>query len=117
MKLLTNEQQESYKTAKICYIYQEKIGNKYAKDTKCCNQCHYTGEYIGVGHGIYNLKCNIPKEIPVVFHNGSNYDHHFIKKKLAEEFKGQFSCLLENTEKYITFSIEKEVKIIDKNWE
>ena len=115
MKLLTNEQQESYKTAKICYIYQEKIGDKYAKDTKCCNKCHYTGEYIGVGHGIYNLKCNIPKEIPVVFHNGSNYDHHFIKKKLAEEFKGQFSCLLENTEKYITCSIEKEVKIIDKN--
>ena len=26
-------------------------------------------------------------------------------KKLAEEFKGEFECLGENTEKYITFSV------------
>ena len=26
-------------------------------------------------------------------------------KELAEEFKGQFECLGENTEKYITFSV------------
>ena len=30
------------------------------------------------------------------------YDYHFIIKKLAEEFKGNFDCLGENTEKYIT---------------
>ena len=39
------------------------------------------------------------------FHNGSKYDYHFIIKELAEEFKGQFECLGENTEKYITFSV------------
>ena len=50
------------------------------------------------------------KEIPVVFHNGSTYDYHFIIKQLAREFKGNFECLGENTEKYITFSapIKKE---------
>ena len=40
-----------------------------------------------------------------MFHNGSTYDYHFIIKQLAEDFKGQFECLGENTEKYITFSI------------
>ena len=37
-------------------------------------------------------------------------------KKLTEEFEGQFTCLGENTEKYITFSnpIEKEVTRINK---
>ena len=51
--------------------------------------------------------CN---KIPVVFHNGSNYDY-FIFKELAKEFEGQFKCLGENTGKYKTFSIpiEKEV--------
>ena len=55
----------------------------------------------------------------MVFHNGSNYDYHFIKKELAEEFKKQFTCLGENTEKYITFivPIEKKVKRIDKKRE
>ena len=30
---------------------------------------------------------------------------HFIIKELAEEFKGEFECLGENTEKYISFSV------------
>ena len=52
-----------------------------------------------------NLRYKTPKEIPVVFHNGSTYDNHFIIKRLAKEFDGQFECLGENTEKYITFSV------------
>ena len=39
------------------------------------------------------------------FHNGSTYDYHFVIKELAEEFKSEFECLGENTEKYITFSV------------
>ena len=40
----------------------------------------------------------------VVFHNGSIYDYHFIINQLAKEFKGQFECVGENIEEYITFS-------------
>ena len=36
MKLLTKEQQESYENEKICYIYEEKLENKYVKDKKYC---------------------------------------------------------------------------------
>ena len=62
-------------------------------------------------HSTCNLCYKVPKNIPVVFHNGSTYDYHFINKQLAKEFKGQFECLGENTEQYISFSvpIEKEV--------
>ena len=61
----------------------------------------------------------MPKKLPIVFHNGSNCDYHFITKELAEEFKKQYTCLGENTEKWITFTvpIEKEVTIIDRNGE
>ena len=48
---------------------------------------------------------NTPREIPVIFHNGSSYDYHFIIKGLAEEFDGDFECLGENKEKHITFSV------------
>ena len=46
-----------------------------------------------------------------MFHNGSPYDYHFIIKELVDEFEGEFKCLGENTEKYITFSapIKKEI--------
>ena len=52
-----------------------------------------------------------------MFHNGSRYDYHFIIEELAEEFEGEFECLGENTEKYITFSvpIKKETTKKDKN--
>ena len=59
----------------------------------------------------------MPKEIPVVFHNGSTYDYHFIIKELVKEFEGNFDCLGENTEKYITFSVPLEKKIENKNLE
>ena len=46
-----------------------------------------------------------PREIPVVFHNGSSYDYHCIIKGLAGKCEGDFECLGENKEKYITFSV------------
>ena len=101
MKLLTKEQ-ESYENAKICYICKEKIENKYLKDKtyhKARDNCHDTGEYKGTEHSICNLKYSVPKKIPIVFHNGSNCDYHFIIKELEEFFK-KLTCLGENTEKY-----------------
>ena len=34
IKLLTNMQHESYENIKICYIFKEKLENKYLKDKK-----------------------------------------------------------------------------------
>ena len=66
---------------------------------KVINHCHYTGKYREAAHDVCNLRYKTPKEIPVVFHNGSTYDYHFIIKEVAKEFNGQFECLRENTEK------------------
>ena len=78
---------------------------------------HFTGKYRGVAHVICNLKEIIPRKCPVVVHNGSNYDYHFIIKELVKKFEGEFNCPGENTKKCKTFSvpITKEVKSIDKN--
>ena len=70
---------------------------------------------IDVLHVAY-LKYSVPKRILIVFHNGSNYDYHFIINELKEELEGKIICLGENTEKYINLSvpIEKKVIRIDK---
>ena len=81
------------------------------------DHCHYTGKYRGAAHSICNLRYKIPKEIPAVFHNGSTYDYHFIIKELVKEFEGNFECLGENTEKYITFSVLIKKKIENKDLE
>ena len=78
---------------------------------------HFTGKYRPAVHSICNLNFHVPSEISVLFQNSSNYDYHFIIKELANNFEGQFECLVENTEKYKFFSIpiEKEVTNFDKD--
>ena len=117
---LTKEELKSHQDAKVCYIWGKRILKKSAKDKnyrKVRDHCHCTSKYRGAAHNICNLKFNVPNEIPVVFHNVSNHDYHFIIKELANEFEGQFECLGENAEKYKTFSvpIEKEVTKINKD--
>ena len=70
-----------------CVIYVKKIENKCLKDKKYCkvrDYCHDRGEYRGAVHSICNWKYSMPKDIYIVFHNGSNYDYHFIITELVE---------------------------------
>ena len=108
--ILTNEEKESYENQKNCYIcgkefYTDKNNKKeFKQKQKVRDHDHYTGKYRWAAHSICNLRYKIPREIPVIFHNGSIYDYHFIIENLANEVKDNFDCLGENTEKYITFS-------------
>ena len=109
---LTSEERKLHHKQKVCYICKNEFStdddNGIASNKeyhKIRDYCHYTGKYRGAAPDICNIRCKTPKEIPVVFHSGSTYNYHFIIKELAKEFKGQFECLGENTEKYITFSV------------
>ena len=61
------------------------------------------------------MNYKITKNIPIVFHNLSSYDGHVIIKELANEFDGEFECLGENTEKYISFSAKINKKITKRD--
>ena len=83
----------------MCYICKKRFTND---NKKVRDHCHFTGRYKGAAHNNCNMNYKISKNILVVFHNGSTYYYHFIIKELAKEFEGQFECLGENTEKYIS---------------
>ena len=114
---LTKGEKINYNDQQICYICKEEFYKSDKKHHKVRDHCHYTGKYRGAAHNICNLRYKVPKEIPIVFHNGSTYDNHFIIKELVKEFDGNFDCLGENTEKYITFSVSLKKKIENKNLE
>ena len=69
-------------------------------------------KFRGAAHSICSLRYKTPKEIPIIFHNSSTYDYHFIIKQLAKEFEGKFELLEENIEKYITFSVPTKKNLI-----
>ena len=83
---LANEENESHEDQKFCYICKKRFtsGNKKVRD-----HCHFTEKYRGAAHNKCNINYKISKNIPVVFHNGSTYDNHFLIKELAKGFEGQ----------------------------
>ena len=120
MLLLTKKNVKSDQDAKLFYICGKRILWKLSKSINCWkvrDHCYYTGKYRNAAHSISDLKFNVLNEIPVVFHNCSNYHYHFTIKELANKFEGKFEWPGENTEKYKIFSvpIEKEIAGIDKD--
>ena len=101
MVLLIKEELKPYQDAKVCSICGKRI-LRFTNDKnyqRVRDHCNYTDKYRDAAASIYDLKFSVPNQIPVVFHNGSNYDYHFIIKELANKFKGQFECIGENVQK------------------
>ena len=91
---LTKKEEENYNNQKVCYICKKEFDKSDKKHHKVRE-----------------------KKIPIVFHNGSTHDYHFIIKELVKEFEDNFECLGENTEKYMTFSVPIKKKIENKDIE
>ena len=107
MMPLTDEEIKFYENQKQCHICEKgffKNKKDKFKHIKVRDHCHYSGRFRGAAHSICNLRYNVPKKIPVIIHNRSTYDDHFIINQLPEEFEGQFKCLEENIKKYNFFS-------------
>ena len=108
---LTDNENKYYEDQRKCHIcnkkfcYDKNEKSKFRLYKKVRDHCHFTGKFRGAAHSICNLNYKVPQEIPVKIRNGSTYDYHFLIKELAEEFKGEFECLGEKTEKYISFSV------------
>ena len=116
MDPLPEDEKESYENQKLCHICEKEFytDNNNKEIRKVRDHCHYTGKYRGGAHSKCNLNYKVVKEIPVFFHNGSVYDYHFIIKYLARKFEGNFKCLGENTENYISFTVPFKKVINDK---
>ena len=75
-KMLTLTKEE-LKSPKVFYICAKGFIKKIVNDKnyrKVRNHYHYTVKYGDVTHSLCNLKSNVPNEILIRFHNGSNYD-------------------------------------------
>nr|XP_015839705.1 PREDICTED: uncharacterized protein LOC107398798 [Tribolium castaneum] len=101
MEKLSYDQERSYKESNICHICNKTIESD---QIKVRDHNHLTGKFRGPAHQRCNLNYQDSYTIPVVFHNLSGYDAHFIIKELSTAFAGNIKLLSINKEKYISFS-------------
>ena len=123
---MTREDWRAYNTATICHVCEKLLEGDSVRD-----HCHITGRFRGAAHNACNLKLRLnPKTtaIPVVFHNLCGYDSHLLieavskirpeeedeelEKYLQEESNYKLTCIPNNTEKYISFSLG-QLRFID----
>ncbi|XP_053597497.1 uncharacterized protein LOC103578820 [Microplitis demolitor] len=102
MHPLSTAEENYHKTSKNCHI----CGKPFVavNEIRCYDHCHFTGKYRGPTHNSCNLNYKQSHTIPVIFHNLSGYDSHFIIKSLVSVFNGAITILPVNKEKYISFT-------------
>ena len=84
MILLTDEENKFYEERKVCNICKKGFStDNDRKHHKVRDHCHYTGKFRGAAQSICNLRYKTPKEIPIIFHNGSTYDYRSMNNKLS----------------------------------
>jgi len=98
---LSREQWEAHHNATHCHICEKPFTSD---DTRIRDHCHLTGRYRGPAHANCNLNYKNSFYIPIVFHNLSGYDSHFIIKEIATTFEGKIDVLPITKEKYISFT-------------
>ena len=96
---MTREDWLAFRTAETCHVCGKPLEGDSVRD-----HCHITGEYRGAAHNASNLKLRLNPSIPVVFHNLRGYDSHLLMQAISK-VEGRVSCIPNNTEKYISFSL------------
>ncbi|KAJ4437396.1 hypothetical protein ANN_17540 [Periplaneta americana] len=97
---LTSEENVAYSNANICHICKK--GNFTVDNYKVRDHDHLTGKFRGAAHNECNLRYQHQHFIPIVLHNLSSYDGHFIVRELGYD-DNPIQVLPNTQEKYISF--------------
>ena len=98
---LTKKEKEEFDNTNNCYMCNEEL----TKENKVIEHNHYDKKYRGAACQSCNTKeGKASKIIPVIFHNGSGFDFHFLIEELMkhEDKYNKVTVLAKNAEEYIS---------------
>ncbi|CAB4039210.1 Gastrula zinc finger, partial [Paramuricea clavata] len=98
---IERDEEQAFQDAVNCHICGYELGADRVRD-----HCHLTGKFRGAAHNDCNLNYSFTGRIPVILHNLRGYDSHLIMQGLGKLKDKKINCIPNNTEKYISFSID-----------
>ena len=113
--ILNGHEEDEFQKANECYI----CGEEFKEREKVREHNHLSGKYRGASCQSCNTKeGKATKLIPVFFHNGSNYDFHFLIEELMkyEDTYNKVKLLSKSSENYISIdygSNYKKLRFLD----
>ena len=99
---IENEEEQMFQNSINCHICCFEFGADRVLD-----HCHLTGNYRGAARNECNLNYSFTGRIPVILHNLRGYDSQMIMQVLGKLKNKDINCIPNNTERYISFSIDK----------
>ena len=107
--IITTQDEEIYNNWQVFWICNEELNTDKVRD-----HCQITGKFRGHTHKQCNLKLNIPKKLPIIFHSLEGYDGHVTFKEV-NNFDMTIDVILKTIEKYMSIIANRNITFIDSN--
>ena len=96
---MIEEEEHLFQESNSCWICDKLTDHEYEKVR---DHCHVTRKFRGAAHRSCNIKFQLNKKVPVIFHNLRRYNSHLIFCKL-DKFDVKIDVIPNRLEKYMAF--------------
>ena len=105
-----SEEEHLFQKSNSCWIRKQFIDNDEKNSERSLSLV--TGKFRGAAHQNCNVKFQLTKKVPVIFHNLRGYDSHLIFNEL-DKFDVKIKVIPNGLGKYMTFFLNKNLVFID----
>ena len=96
-----------YYNSHICWICKEELSTDQIRD-----YCTVAGKFKDASHSKCNKILEVPKKLPIIFHNLQEYEVQIIFKEL-NNFNVDIEVIPETIDKYMSIIVNKNIIFVD----
>ena len=97
--MIISEKEEKFQSSNICWTCEQLIDDD---DEKVRDHCHVIDKFRGTAHWSCNIRLQLTKNVPVIFHNLRGYDSHLIFDEIYK-FDVKIDVIPNRLQKYMEF--------------
>lgn len=109
---LTPEQEKELIDATSCQF----CGNEFTtKNIKVQHHSHHDGKHCAIICQKCNTRAKTQYIVPIISHNGTNFDHHLIMKGLTKKIAKKLTIVPQSNQNFLGFILNNKLKFMDSN--